>query len=807
MDYKEFSAKIKSKYPQYKDLDDRELAEKVIAKYPEYKNQVTIENLSPNIKKGIDITPSSLYKKAISYPAAGLRSIARDEDFHTALGKTRAAYEDFKPLHGTADFLFDTGVYSRLPMLKGASKAGKAKAFIGNALIQGGVPGAIEGLKEDNAIGGGVTGTGIAAGLQGGINLLPRIGKAAAPIFRNEKFQNAVAKGIEGLTSVPEKYSKLALQSELAGKSILNGPFDVETAYRPIEKDLRTAKSLLPQAEDFARRFYEVGQKAKKGLEEIEYKAGQDIRKSLNQLSPESINIGPLRQNVEDLINSYASGGEINPVLVRAGKDIEQVKKLLGSKTKEETTKALGDYVSNVRKNAGLESVLNKEQEDIAFSVLSQATGKNKNWLKSQLKANLPKMATQKRQEFIQNLLESADDKIENIDPMWTQYFPELTFDNAQAVGGGHKIATDMFDRIMGKNFRNNSILTPDELAYNEAEKLYANMLGDLVQNPGEVGYNNAYSAIKDVTKHLDNYGKELYLERLTNDIENIDNIVNPKVKPIDLHNIKEILYDIANYENSMGIRNNATKGIANEINSYLRNIDPKYADANDKFALIKNVEHDFGGPQGINANTIGSKLANYGSNSNIVSGLDNRLHNINQLLNPEHKFLNDTKTLVQNKEMVDNINRLIGSSAYERNPRLLANFTDEARETALNDLQKLTNIRFMDELENIRAREAFEKLTPGQGGGSGSTQGIQNLVRGGVTTSAAGLGGAMGGIPGAILAPALSLSAFSPKIMGKGTIKNIGNLYRNAENWQRLVPEEITRILSPALIQGIYGD
>ena len=170
-------------------------------------------------------------------------------------------------------------------------------------------------------------------------------------------------------------------------------------------------------------------------------------------------------------------------------------------------------------------------------------------------------------------------------------------------------------------------------------------------------------------------------------------------------------------------------------------------------------------------------------------------------------KFLDETKQLIQDKQKVDNINRLIGSGSYERNPRLLANFTDEARETALNDLQNLTNIRFMDELENIRAREAFEKLTPGQGGGSGSTQGIQNLVRGGVTTSAAGLGGAMGGIPGAILAPALSLSAFSPKIMGKGTIKNIGNLYRNAENWQRLVPEEITRILSPALIQGIYGD
>lgn len=36
MDYREFSAKIKGKYPQYSDMDDRELAQKMVAKYPQY---------------------------------------------------------------------------------------------------------------------------------------------------------------------------------------------------------------------------------------------------------------------------------------------------------------------------------------------------------------------------------------------------------------------------------------------------------------------------------------------------------------------------------------------------------------------------------------------------------------------------------------------------------------------------------------------------------------------------------------------------------------------------------------------------
>ena len=40
---KEFAQGIKSKYPQYKDMDDFELAEKMVQKYPEYKNSIDFE--------------------------------------------------------------------------------------------------------------------------------------------------------------------------------------------------------------------------------------------------------------------------------------------------------------------------------------------------------------------------------------------------------------------------------------------------------------------------------------------------------------------------------------------------------------------------------------------------------------------------------------------------------------------------------------------------------------------------------------------------------------------------------------------
>ena len=53
LDYKEFSAKIKSKYPEYSDVDDLTLAQKVIEKYPEYKDKVVFEPVKKKRRYGI----------------------------------------------------------------------------------------------------------------------------------------------------------------------------------------------------------------------------------------------------------------------------------------------------------------------------------------------------------------------------------------------------------------------------------------------------------------------------------------------------------------------------------------------------------------------------------------------------------------------------------------------------------------------------------------------------------------------------------------------------------------------------------
>lgn len=629
MNYNEFAEKIKNKYPQYNDLDNKELAQKMVAKYPQEYSDVTFDDipiqniqmtedasfqqpLQGGVEKTVNLTPSGIIKNVAGNIAAGITApinAMKNKTSVTNAFKQNKEYlnnEDFQKYtnHPVQDFATDMIVYSALPELK-AIQGIKGAGLINKSLTgayQGGIIGGLESLKHKGISQENLSDT---LGLAAFGAVLPPIlnggAKITTKILKNPSFQNKFTTALEGLTSVPKKYLDLALNKELAGKSIFNGKFDTETAYRPIEQKLKEAKSYLPDSESYAERFYSVGQKAKRGLEKIKTKAGDDIKEALENLSHEEINIGDLKAGIQDLINNYSNGGEINPAIIRSNREINEI-----------------------------------------YNLLSK------------------------------------------------------------------------------------------------------------------------------------------------------DNI-----KPIDLHNIKEILYDIANYDAAGGIKNTTTKAMANKINDYLRKIDSNYAKANDKFALIKNVEYDLGGANGINSNTIGGKLSQYGTKKNIENGLDRRLKNVDMLLEPTDRFLNDTKTLVTGKKNIDEINRLVGSAAYERNPRLLSNFNDISREEALDNLQKYSGINFMDDLEAIRAREALERFTPGQGGGSGSSQGYQNLLRSGITTTTGGaIGGLLGGPMGTLGGLITGAATVSPKIMGKGSIKNLGAIYK-------ALNKEVPKWIYPIILQN----
>lgn len=259
-------------------------------------------------------------------------------------------------------------------------------------------------------------------------------------------------------------------------------------------------------------------------------------------------------------------------------------------------------------------------------------------------------------------------------------------------------------------------------------------------------------------------------LETASRDIEQVQNLLQNETKPIDLHNIKEMLYDKANYETQGGtIRNDVLKCMANQVNNFLRTKVPEYQRPNDVYSMVKDLERGLGG---LNQNTVAGKLANYGNVNNTLSGYDTKIKQLNDLLPREQQFLPRVKEIIADQNEINNIQHLIGDN-FVRTPRSLEKVYDLERLQALENLQNKTGVNIMDEFNNVRAREALEQPAPGQGGGSGSAQGfINNVLRPAISTTATALGTLGGGFYGGLSSGLISTLLYSPKIMGQGYVK-----------------------------------
>lgn len=330
-DYIEFAAKIKEKYPQYKDVDDLTLAQKVIEKYPQYKEQVTFENVQETPKKaeskGIDLTPSGIIKKATSYPAAALRAALKGEDFNTALDNTNRIYNEFKPAKGLGDFAFDMGVYSKLPMLRTAGGAGKAAQlgrFAGNAAIQGGLPGALEGLKNNELGGGATTGTTIAALMSG----VPVVGKAAGKMLQKPA-QYLGKKAVEGLTDLK--------------------PETLQQVIKPNSKALDltedTAQNLLMDTTERLQKDYQT----------LMDNAGLDIQKAAMNLPEErGVFVSSLKNALDDIFNGsqVSKNAALNPAMNSDKEIYNTVSKLIDSSENgvKFTAPEMYDLMGNIKR-------------------------------------------------------------------------------------------------------------------------------------------------------------------------------------------------------------------------------------------------------------------------------------------------------------------------------------------------------------------------------------------------------------------------------------------------------------------------
>ena len=585
------STKIVQLDDNFTDADIEEVANSLNSSLNLQGQGTESEPFKLGVEKNIDLRPSGLINKATDYlvgvPTSAIESLVTKKPYKEVLNKNINAFNKAEqlPAMKRGDVLTDTAAAFMLPEVKAFQGAG-ALANLGNRALtgayQGGLINGVESLANKGDLSGAVGGAG--TGLAVNIALPPAIqqtAKGIEKVINNPMFRKGTANTLEALTSVPSKYSDIALENELAGNSIFAGKFDPETAYIPIERKLREAKGLLPTAEDFAKQYRVLGERATQGINELEQKAAAEINDVLGSLHNKKIKNHTPQLLADSVINSFGAGG-----------------------------------------------------------------------------------------------------------------------------------------------------------VYNAAEDLAPGLVNNIKNNLGRKG-----------------------------------------LTLMDLHRIKEGLYDVgyAAAGAREGTKANVARGVANQINNYLRGVAPKYKAPNERFAVVQDVKRGLTGDT-----TIAGKIKDIGQSNNILSGLDERLHTLDNLLPQANKFVKEAKTLANSENEINAIKNTIGKQ-YERNPRLLSNRNDEVFEQALNDLQAKTGVNFMDDLNKTRAREALENIFPGQGGGSGSAQGFGNLVRTSI----------IGGTPTAALLThnplALAgLGAVSPKFMAQGTIRNLGKLNKAAKNLQQ---------------------
>ncbi|MBO7735023.1 MAG: hypothetical protein J6S67_20845 [Methanobrevibacter sp.] len=294
--YIEFSAKIKEKYPEYKDVDDLVLAQKIVEKYPEYKDKVTFDEVKEppkTAKKGIDVTPSGLLKgyqdtvsSAIMSPyVAAKNNIPVGEAFN----EYREKLQEKRAETPIQDLVVDLAGYYALPVLRGAEGAGllaKGGQFLGNAAIQGGIPGALEGLKSDNLGGGAATGTTIAGLLQ----TVPHVGGLLA---------KGAKKGVE-----------------LAGRL---GQIKPETMQQVIKPD---SKALEMTPDDAGQSLINIAKNVREGYGNLLKKAGQKVGNAIENLPKnDGMPINELKYILDDIYDSYSLSGDrtVNRAYDQAG--------------------------------------------------------------------------------------------------------------------------------------------------------------------------------------------------------------------------------------------------------------------------------------------------------------------------------------------------------------------------------------------------------------------------------------------------------------------------------------------------------
>lgn len=248
-------------------------------------------------KQDIDLTPRAIGQTVGNALASPIVAMRENIPVKQAFEEGQQRLEDFNNEHKLGNAVADFALYAQLPVLKGAQGASalaKVGNFLGNAAIQGGVPGLLEGAKEGNALEGAGTGAGIAAGVQS----LPLVGKIAKPVLQ-----------------VAPKTANLLARSL--------GRIQPETLERAVQPDSIALDLTKDQAQNL---LMDTTERIQKDYRNLLNKAGENVNLASLRLPEErGVFASSLKNSLDDIYRGHSVSGVegLNPAYDVAG-DIYQ---------------------------------------------------------------------------------------------------------------------------------------------------------------------------------------------------------------------------------------------------------------------------------------------------------------------------------------------------------------------------------------------------------------------------------------------------------------------------------------------------
>lgn len=335
----------------------------------------------------------------------------------------------------------------------------------------------------------------------------------------------------------------------------------------------------IAQHEKFARSFEAYLYKGKAPNNSLR-KVFEDFKEWLKSVYNHVLDIpeADISEEVQELFDGIFGGEEYYEEKKQANELLKKVKSL----SKKEKVKKV-----SVRKDNELDEV-EKRHKEISYDILSTATGKSKNYLKTIFETGSDKKVFSQKRENIETLLDSVEDRIKEQGGMldeWKEFYSD--YDNAD-TNADYKLAQQALNTIINKSYRNSARFLDDELtqraeyfeqAIDEADRQYKLLLSSFKKGNRNV----ALSAIYDWLDDLDSEIKQDYEDRFIFDMGIIER--NENINKFD--KVKhQILSKAMELENKYSINQNEKyKEVVKEI---MKNLD--FLQPADKAKLTVNV-------------------------------------------------------------------------------------------------------------------------------------------------------------------------------------------------------------------------